>query len=137
MGEFRVIVLDTHVLVWWVTGDSQLSVRARKAIAAEQRRSGQILVSAITAWEIAMLIRKGRLQLTMELDDWLAAVEGLKAVRLVDVSAGLAVQSVRLPGEFHSDPADRMIVALAREAGAPLLTADDKIRSYPHVRSIW
>ena len=131
------IVLDTHVLVWWVANDSQLSARARKALAAEQRRSGQILVSAITAWEIAMLIRKGRLQLTMELHDWLAAVESLEAVRLVDVSARLAVQSVQLPGEFHNDPADRMIVALARETGAPLLTADDKIHSYPHVRSIW
>lgn len=131
------IVLDTHVLVWWVGNDSQLSARARKALAAEQRHTGQILVSAITAWEIAMLIRKERLQLTMELHDWLAAVESLQAVRLVDVSAHLAVQSVQLPGEFHNDPADRMIVALAREAGAPLLTADDKIRSYPHVRSIW
>ena len=84
-----------------------------------------------------MLIRKGRLQLTMALHDWLAAVESLEGVRLVDVSARLAVQSVQLPGEFHNDPADRMIVALAREAGVPLLTADDKIRSYPHVRSIW
>lgn len=131
------IVLDTHVLVWWVGNDSQLSARARKALAAEQTHAGQILVSAISAWEIAMLIRKGRLQLTMELHDWLAAVESLEAVRLVDVSARLAVQSVQLPGEFHNDPADRMIVALAREAGVPLLTADDKIRSYPHVRSIW
>lgn len=131
------IVLDTHVLVWWATGDAQLSVKARQAIAAQQRNSGQILVSAITAWEIAMLIARDRIVLTMDLDEWLAAVQGFDGVRLVPVSPRVAVQSVRLPGTFHKDPADRMIVALAREMNAPLLTADTKIRDYPHVRCIW
>lgn len=131
------LVLDTHVLVWWVSAGTPLSTAALKAIAAEQKSGGQILISAITPWEIAMLIRKGRMELTMDLDEWLAAIEARDAVRVVPISVRVAVQSVRLPGEFHSDPADRMIVALAREANAPLVTADDKIRAYPHVRSIW
>lgn len=131
------LVLDTHVLVWWVSAGTPLSTAALKAIAAEQKSGGQILISAITPWEIAMLIRKGRMELTMDLDEWLAAIEARDAVRVVPISVRVAVQSVRLPGEFHSDPADRMIVALAREANAPLITADDKIRAYPHVRSIW
>lgn len=131
------IVLDTHVLVWWVAGSSLLSPVAGRAIAKEQKNPGQILVSAITAWEIAMLVRKGRMELAMELDDWLAAVENMGAVRVVPVSLQVAVQSVRLPGEFHSDPADRMIVALAREVNAPLVTADNKMHAYPHVRCIW
>ena len=131
------IVLDTHVLIWWATGDAQLSAKARHAIAAQQRSSGHILVSAITAWEIAMLIERDRIVLTMDVDEWLAAVQGFDGVRMVPVSPRVAVQSVRLPGTFHKDPADRMIVALAREMNAPLLTADTKIHDYPHVRCIW
>lgn len=131
------IVLDTHVLVWWVANDSRLSVRASRTLAAEQRDKGRILVSAISLWEIAMLIQKGRLVLAMTLDEWLAAVETIDCVNIVSVSARTAVQSVRLPGEFHSDPADCMIVAFSRELNAPLVTADKKIHEYPHVKCIW
>lgn len=131
------IVLDTHTLVWWVTGDPQLSANASAAIASEQQDSGQILVSAITPWEIAMLVQKGRMALAMDLDEWLAAVEGMDGVRMVPISSRVAVQSVQLPGNFHKDPADRLIVALAREINVPLITADEKIHSYPHVRWLW
>ena len=117
------IVLDTHVLIWWATGDAQLSAKARHAIAAQQRNSGHI--------------ERDRIVLTMDVDEWLAAVQGFDGVRMVPVSPRVAVQSVRLPGTFHKDPADRMIVALAREMNAPLLTADTKIHDYPHVRCIW
>jgi len=130
-------VLDTHTLVWWVTGDSQLSTAAGAAIAKEQQDAGQILVSAITPWEIAMLVQKGRMALAMDLDEWLTAVEGLDALQMVPISSRVAVQSVQLPGNFHRDPADRLIVALAREVNAPLITADEKIHAYPHVRWLW
>lgn len=131
------IVLDTHALVWWVTGDLQLSANASAAISKEQQGAGQILVSAITSWEIAMLLQKGRMALAMDLDEWLAAVEGMDGIRVVPISSRVAVQSVQLPGDFHKDPVDRFIVALAREMNAPLITADDNIHAYPHVRWIW
>lgn len=131
------IVLDTHALVWWVTGDLQLSANASAAIAKEQQDAGQILVSAITSWEIAMLVQKERMALAMDLDEWLAAVEGMDGIRVVPISSRVAVQSVQLPGDFHKDPVDRFIVALAREMNAPLITADDNIHAYPHVRWIW
>lgn len=131
------IVLDTHALVWWVNEDGKLSARARREIAKEQRGTGRILVSAISAWEIAMLLKKGRLRLTMEFDEWLSAVAGIEGVQMVSVSPHIAVQSVHLPGDFHPDPADRMIVALAREMNAPVITADTRIQAYPHVRWIW
>lgn len=131
------IVLDTHTLVWWVNGNDQLSPRARKAIETELSEEGEILVSAITAWEIAMLIEKGRLALTMDIDDWLATVESIEGVSFVPVEPDVAVQSVRLPGVFHPDPADRMIVALARHHSAPLVTADAKIQAYQHVKTVW
>lgn len=132
------ILLDTHALLWWVDGDSQLSSRAKAAIEREQESDeGQILVSAISAWEIAMLVEKGRLTLTMGVDDWLDTVSEIDGVRFVPVDTAVGIQATRLPGEFHKDPADRMIVSLARHLNVPLVTADEKIRAYKHVRSVW
>ncbi|ANN80604.1 type II toxin-antitoxin system VapC family toxin [Bordetella flabilis] len=130
------IVLDTHALIWWVSGDPQLGANAKAAIAGA-RRDGQILLSAITAWEIAMLVRGGRLDLTQDVMTWLDTVADLPMVRFVPVDARISVQSVDLPGQFHKDPADRIIVATARHFGVPLVTADLRIRDYPHVQSIW
>ena len=130
------IVLDTHALVWWVSGDAQLSRKARHAIEAESPEGG-ILVSAISAWEVAMLIKAGRLVLTMDTNAWLEQVALIPAIRFVPVDVQLSVLSVDLPGEFHKDPADRLIVATARHYAVPLVTADLKIRGYPYVQSIW
>ena len=132
------IVLDTHALIWWVNGDSKLSARARKVIESEMNADGgKILVSAITAWEIAMLVNKNRLVLTMDLNEWLDTVRSIDAVQFVPIDNEVAVQSVQLPGDFHPDPADRMITALARHYSAMLVTSDDKIRNYRHVKTIW
>ena len=132
------IVLDTHALIWWVNGDSKLSARARKVIESEMTvDGGRILVSAITAWEIAMLINKNRLALTMDLSEWLDTVRSIDAVQFVPIDNEVAIQSVQLPGDFHPDPADRMITALARHYSAMLVTSDDKIRNYRHVKTIW
>ena len=95
------------------------------------------MISAVTAWEIAMLVAKGRLVLTMDVDDWLTTVAAIDGVEFVSVSTEQAVHSVRLPGHFHPDPADRMIVALARHYAAPLVTADARIRGYRHVKTLW
>lgn len=130
------IVLDTHALVWWVAGDAQLSRPAREAIEAEGQ-DGEILVSAISAWEVAMLAKAGRLALTMDAEAWLDTVAQVPAIRFVPVDVRISVQSVDLPGEFHKDPADRIIVATARHHSVPLVSADLKIRDYPHVQTIW
>ena len=131
------IVLDTHVLVWWVDGGNELTVHAKEAIKQEVSSASEILISSITAWEVAMLVDKGRLSLTMNIDDWFAVVGEIEGVRFVPLDNELAIQSVTLPGEFHKDPADRMITALARRHSAPLVTADTKIRNYRHVKTIW
>lgn len=132
------IVLDTHALVWWVSGDDRLSEPGLEAIETERAATdGRLLVSAITAWEIAMLVERGRLVLTMDVDDWLETVASIEGVYFVPVNNAVAVQSVRLPGDFHPDPADRMITALARHHAVPVVTADRKIRDYQHVKTIW
>jgi PIN domain nuclease of toxin-antitoxin system len=131
-----VIVLDTHALLWWTAGSAELSVAARSAI-EDELASGEIVVSAISAWEVAMLVERGRLVLTMDVNTWLVTVAKIDAVRMMPVDADIAIKSVNLPGEFHKDPADRMIVTTARTLAAPLVTRDQKIRAYPHVRTIW
>ena len=130
------IVLDTHTLVWWVTGDPALSKKARASIEREQQ-GGDIIVSSISAWEIAMLVDRDRLVLSMDVDNWLATVAQIDTVRFLPVDVEIALKSVGLPGEFHKDPADRMIVATARKLAVPLVTKDEKMRAYAHVKTIW
>lgn len=132
------IVLDTHTLVWWANGDSQLSVNAKAIIEQElAAEDGIVMVSSISAWEIAMLVNANRLTLTMSVDDWLNTVAEIESVRFIPVDNAVAIESTRLPGDFHKDPADRMIVALARQLNVPLVTADSKIHGYKHVKSVW
>lgn len=132
------IVVDTHTLIWWANGASTLSSNASAAIQEElDDENGLILVSAISAWELSMLVDKGRITLAMDVDEWLETVSEIEGVRFAPIYKEVAVQSTRLPGEFHKDPADRMIVALARHFNVPVVTADEKIRAYKHVRAIW
>jgi PIN domain nuclease of toxin-antitoxin system len=131
-----VIVLDTHALVWWVNGDDTLSKKAKAAIERELD-GGQIIVSAISAWEIAMLVEREKLVLSMDVASWLTTVSAIDAVRFMPVDVEIGLKSIDLLGEFHKDPADRMIVATARKLAVPLVTRDEKIRVYKHVKTIW
>lgn len=131
------IVLDTHALIWWVNGSSQLSTNAKRAISKATRNGEEIIVSSMSAWEIAMLISLGRLVLSMDVDTWLDEVAHIDGVRFLSIDNEIGVKSTQLPGKFHKDPADRMIVATARKLSAPLITADKKIQNYPHVKTVW
>ena len=132
------IVLDTHVLLWWAGGQfDALSTVALAAIKREHEKQGAILVSSISAWEIAMLVARNRLALSMDVGAWLDAAARIEGVRFVPVDNPIALESVALPGDFHPDPADRIIVATARKHGAPLLTRDEKILNYAHVKTVW
>jgi len=131
-----VIVLDTHALIWWVTGDSLLSKKAKTVINKEMV-GGEIIISSITAWEVAMLVEREKIFLSMDVSRWLATVAEIDNVHFVPVDTEIALKSVDLPGTFHKDPADRMIVATARTLAAPLVTKDEKIRAYVHVKTIW
>lgn len=123
------ILLDSHVLVWLVEGDPRLGDGARGEI-ERTRDEDRIGVSAITPWEIAMLVEKGRLRLNLEVGAWVERALALPGVDLLPIEPAIAVDSVRLPGAFHPDPADRLIVATARHWPATLLTADGAILKY-------
>jgi len=84
-----------------------------------------------------MLVARDRLVLGMNLDDWLGTVGEIECVRIVPVDEAVGVESTRLPGDFHKDSTDRLITALARHYNVPLVTADERIQAYKHVRSIW
>ena len=131
------IVIDTHVLMWWVSGSDSLSDAAEKAIQDTLASDGDVIISSISAWEISMLIEKGRLVLSMDVENWLDEVSQIDGVRFMPVDNEIGVKSTMLPGEFHKDPADRMIVATARKLAVPLITADEKIIRYEHVKTIW
>jgi len=129
MGCGPVIVIDTHVLIWAVQDDPRLGKQSRKIIGDTTRQS-RILVSSITPWEIAMLVEKGRIALGDDVGRWIDKVLALRGVQVAPLEASIAVSSVRLPGNFHADPADRMIVATARFHQVPLMTADQAILDY-------
>ena len=130
------IVLDTHILLWWVNDPTTLSTQARKAIDAAVN-SKSVHVSCISSWEIALLVERGRLRLALDVRDWLCRCEALPFLTFVAVSNAIAVESVRLPDFPHADPADRIIAATALSLGAALVTKDDKLRNYPHLKTIW
>ncbi len=105
------IVLDTHILIWWVDSPQKLSIKARKIIDGEKRKEGNILVSSISTLEIYRLVKNGKLQLINDVDSWLEKIESLSAVRFIPVDNKIAIQSVNLPDFLHKDPADRIIIA--------------------------
>ena len=132
------ILLDTHVLVWAVDGNRRLGPNAAAAI-EEARRTERIGVSAITPWEIALLVEKGRLRLAQDVGEWMDAALNAQGLDVLPIEPAIAVASVRLPGELHADPADRLIIATARHWRAPLATADRAIADYAadgHLRVI-
>lgn len=131
------ILLDTHVLVWWASGQNGLlSAHAADTIARENE-DGELLVSSISAWEIAMLVARERLVLSLGVSEWLAVVTEIPSLRFIPVDNDIAVASTILPGDFHKDPADRLITATSRKLGAPLVTADERIRAYLHAQTVW
>ena len=110
-------VFDTHVWIWSAAGDPR----------AEKLRdfSGTAIISAISQWEVSMLVMKGRLSLMPDEESWFSANLG-SPVSLAPLTAEISLASCRLP-DFHGDPADRIIVATAITLGIPLITADEKI----------
>jgi PIN domain nuclease of toxin-antitoxin system len=122
-------LLDTHAWFWLVTGDSALRPAARSAL-RDASTGGRVLVSIISVWEIGMLEAKGRLTLHVPCETWVETALGQPSVSLVPLGPAVAVASSRLPGAFHGDPADRILVATARALDVPIVTRDRGILAY-------
>ena len=131
------ILLDTHALVWWLAEPKRIPAKASRAIAATLRAGELIGVSSISVWEIAMLVTRGRLSLTMDAAAWIDKVEALPFFTFIPVDNQIAARSVHLDDFPTRDPADRMIVATAMGHGATLVTGDAALHRYQRVSTIW
>jgi PIN domain nuclease of toxin-antitoxin system len=130
------IVLDTHAWIWFISNPDLLSKRAKKAVNAAVKDKS-LLISSISAWEIALLVAKKRIKLALDVTDWIAKSESLPFIQFLPVTNSIAVKSVNLPLPLHPDPADRIIIATALSVGAPLVTKDKKLLDYAPVKTIW
>jgi PIN domain nuclease of toxin-antitoxin system len=131
------ILLDTHALIWWVAEPRRIPAKAQRLIDGAIAATEQIAVSSISLWEIAMLIDRGRLALTLDTNVWIAHVEAIPLLDFVPVDNRIAVRAVQLQAFPHRDPADRMIVATALGLGATVISADARLRGYRPVKTAW
>ncbi len=131
-----IVVLDTHAWIWWVSDPELLSAKARGLI-EQAVEEASVHISCISVWEVTMLVDRGRLALTMAIEDWVAHSESLPFFNFVPITNAIAIKSVNLPAPLHHDPADRIIVATTMAMGATLVTRDEKLLAYPHVKSAW
>lgn len=123
------VLLDTHALVWLMVGDGRLSPAVAEVV-QQAAATNQVYVSAITPWEIAMLVARNRLTFASDIRTWLDQALSQPGITLASLIPAIAVDSVRLPGTIHGDPADRIIVATARNLRTTLVTADAKLLTY-------
>ena len=130
------IVLDTHALIWWVSGSARLSARARREV-DKALRQGPVAASAISLFEIATAVRRGRLDLGLPAPEWLAELHRIAELRIEPVSAAIAQAAGGLPDPMHGDPADRIIAATAIALRARLVTADRKLRGFTQLETVW
>jgi PIN domain nuclease of toxin-antitoxin system len=134
MGGFAVILLDTHVLVWAVAEPKRLSRTATSAISRARKEDG-LAIAAITLWELAMLVARGRIQAYGTVDASVRLlIEGVTVKPLTPEIAALAVQ---FPADYPLDPADRLIGATAQANGMALVTRDEKMRQSSLLQTIW
>jgi PIN domain nuclease of toxin-antitoxin system len=126
------IVLDTHIWIWWVHDDAQLPSNYKSYIQAHELTG--LGISIISCWEVAKLVQVGRLTLPIAVREWLDQAMNYPGVRVLELTPDIIVDSTQLPGSFHRDPADQLIVATARGYDCPIVTIDRKIRAYPHVK---
>lgn len=127
------ILLDTHAWVWWAAEPEKLSPRARQLIA----ESAELGVSAISCWEVAMLVAKRRLELDRDVLQWLRQALALPQCTLLPLTPEIAVASSRLPAGFQGDPADRIIVATGLHHRSPLMSKDKRILSFKPANGVW
>jgi len=129
------ILLDTHVWWWSLSEPERLSDAAFDAIM--KAKANQRAVASISIWEFAMMAVRKKTELTISPAEWLSYAMEKTGIQVMDLNPEIALDACNLPGNFHKDPADRIIVATARADNMKLITKDKKIIDYPEVNSLW
>jgi PIN domain nuclease of toxin-antitoxin system len=127
-----VILLDTHIWVWWVSRPDRLRPRHRELLDFGVDRA--FGVSIISCWEVAKLVECGRLKLDRTVGLWIESALAEPGMSLLPLDPRIVVESTQLPQPLHRDPADQLLVATARSLQCPIMTEDSRIAAYPHVR---
>lgn len=120
------LLLDTHVWLWWLLGDGSLSVHQRKCL-DNLAWDKKLALSWVSVWELEMLERKQRVHLLPSFADWTKGATESSFIKLIGVDLDLVIAQRNLPDNFHADPADRLITTTAFLSGFPLATFDRKI----------
>lgn len=129
------ILLDTHVWWWAVSEPERLSTDAYHAIA--ENPASMRAISSISIWELVMMIEKKRIEIRIPVERWLSTAVNKTGIVVFEINPEIALESCRLPGNFHKDFADRLIAATARVHDLTLITKDAKILNYPYVKTTW
>src|SRR5262245_37211171 len=129
------VVLDTCAWLWLCSSPEKLSAAARESIRRERRRAG-LIVSVFSSWEIAKLVQKGKLKFSLSCREWIDRAARTDGVTLHPLTPEICVESTELPGEFHGDPADQIIVATARILGVPVVTSDRQTLDSRHAPTL-
>ena len=129
-------LLDTHTWIWLHAAPEELSAPCL-ALLRDLGARDELLLSAISLWELCKLVEKRRITLRKDLDAWVRSALDVPRLRVVPLDFTVFHRSTTLPPPFHADPADQMIVATARLLDATIVTRDGLLREYPHVRTFW
>lgn len=129
-------LLDTHAFVWWLAQPSKLSAAARRAI-EQGKRQGRLSVSAMSVLELTTLVRRGRLDLSVAVGEWLEAARSLPELTFLPITGEIAQVAGSFGDVVQGDPADRIIAATALVHGARLVSADEKLSTVPSLDVVW
>lgn len=127
-------LLDTNIWLWMVENPFQIPDRMK--VIVENGENYPFSLSAISVWEVAKKVSLNKLGLAIPIQDWMNKATNDKYIRILPLSIQVSLESTQLPGTFHKDPADQIIVATARHHNLTILTADRPINAYPHVKTM-
>lgn len=127
------VLLDTCVLLWLASEQSALTERVKKTLLDH---AGNLYISSISAFEIAIKVKKGKMELPLPPTEWIQDALRLHGIEEIPVNAEIAAASATLP-DIHNDPCDRIILATARVHNMPIVTADKTIPQYPGIETVW
>ena len=130
MPSADLVLLDTHSWVWLSFGELAAFRRGSAEAIGRAGAHARLRLAAISVWEVGVLVAKGRIQLGVPLAEWVRRALAAPGLTLCELTPEVAVEANSLPGSFHGDPADRMIIATARVSGATLYTKDRAILAY-------
>lgn len=123
------VLLDTHILIWWLVGAGALSKKQAEVLDRIDSKGERYALSAISLWEIATLVKRGKISLQRSIDGFFEDLEDHSSIEIIPLTPRIALESTRLGDSFPKDPADQIIAATARVYGMSLITADTRIRN--------